>query len=1002
MGSEATLYNILSDLRTTGREGTVVVSDGESRKSIYFSRTGVRLLTSGKRRGVRIGEVLLKTGKISQRQLDMVLEKQQKSNLRFGELLYLMCMITEEDIKKAVRVQIEEEIYDLFTWEGQDIRFQEGPPPQELLDPDSHVTNLTFHVGALLDEATRRVKEWEGFKAKLPGPGMTLAKSAPVPGRSEAPLDDRSLSLLEVCDGRRPLEQILESSPMFRFDTLKALAFLSGAGRVQAVRPTSSPAPGGAMKFDRAPSTGSATPGAMRMPTTGTPTPGGLRAATTGSPTPGAMRTPSTGSPTPGARPPITPSPVPSAAPQPPPAPPRPPAAAPPALPGKTMKFGPVVSPGELVGRETKEPSQRFSLEQVPDVDWKGGPKDRQADEPPEPKPMTGPVKKPFLKEETSRLMARSAAKAVHEKLAPPPAAPPAPGGKAGWIAAAVLLLVLGGAAGFEGAARSKFGEADSKARGLAAAGNLEGARLEYEGFAKKWRYTSAAAAAARAAEDLRPAGGGGADQGSAGALRKFVQERMAAAASGGAVEDEIEAARQAAEWAGANGEREVKDFAIAWKARAEAYRSGAEDVRKQAGEARTQGRLGEARELTARLLAEFPRSKAAREAGWPFRVETVPAGARLFVNGRACATTPQVVEVPPGSAAAIRVELAGFETASVDAAAPVPETVSVTFARQARWTARTGGGVTRPVALTSSAVFAVSEDGTLTALGVGAGNFLWRSRPGSHPYVTPPVVARSAVLAGAQNGAVWALDVADGTPLWSTTVGTGLRGTLGVSDDGALAFVASDEGDITTLDVTTGKNLGKVLLDAPVAHGPVGFGATSWLAVLSDGSVRTGTGEQAGWTAKLPAAPSAAARPARAGDAAVFACADGSIVALAGNGSQLWAVKDTGAPLGVAADGDRVVAALSKKVLRCYDLKSGATLWSAEIGGDAAAAPAAAEGVVTIPCDDGVLRAFDGATGSVLWIFRAGSRMRAAPVPARDAMIFGGDDGNVFAVPWK
>ena len=40
------------------------------------------------------------------------------------------------------------------------------------------------------------------------------------------------------------------------------------------------------------------------------------------------------------------------------------------------------------------------------------------------------------------------------------------------------LLLALGGAAGFEGAARSKFGEADSRARGLAKAGDIAGARL--------------------------------------------------------------------------------------------------------------------------------------------------------------------------------------------------------------------------------------------------------------------------------------------------------------------------------------------------------------------------------------------------------------------------------------------------------------------------------------------------------------------------------------------
>ncbi|NUN51113.1 MAG: hypothetical protein HUU15_20095, partial [Candidatus Brocadiae bacterium] len=231
MATAEELPALLAALLREGREGSLIVSDGESRKSIYLSPTGVRLLSSGKRRGVRIGEVLLKTGKITPRQLELVLEKQQKSNLRFGELLYLMCMITEDDIKQAVRTQIEEEIYDLFMWAGAKVEFREGPPPQELTDPEAPITNLTFHVSTLLEESGRRMEEYGKWRHKLPGPEVALAKLPPQPGRSELPLDDRSIQVLELCDGRRGVEQVVDSSPMFRYETLRTLALLISTGR---------------------------------------------------------------------------------------------------------------------------------------------------------------------------------------------------------------------------------------------------------------------------------------------------------------------------------------------------------------------------------------------------------------------------------------------------------------------------------------------------------------------------------------------------------------------------------------------------------------------------------------------------------------------------------------------------------------------------------------------------------------------------------------------------
>ena len=65
------------------------------------------------KRKIRLGDLLVETGAITQEQLERALQKQKKTNLKLGETLVDEGIITEDDIAVALSRQLNLEIVDL-------------------------------------------------------------------------------------------------------------------------------------------------------------------------------------------------------------------------------------------------------------------------------------------------------------------------------------------------------------------------------------------------------------------------------------------------------------------------------------------------------------------------------------------------------------------------------------------------------------------------------------------------------------------------------------------------------------------------------------------------------------------------------------------------------------------------------------------------------------------------------------------------------------------------
>jgi len=223
------IFQLLSACR---KSGTLGVQKGEDVIMVYF-QDGNIIFAHNPYNRLRLGELLLKKGKITPAQLQKItqLQKELKSKKRIGELLISANLINRKQLEGLVRLQVEEVIYDLLKWEKGNFKFYESRfPTQEEITIKISTENLIL-------ESVRRSDELERLKNKLP-PFDAVLGLAPAEDERGKDINLKSTewNLLSFVDGNRDIKGILEDSKMDKIEVLKNLTGLLMAGLIEPVK----------------------------------------------------------------------------------------------------------------------------------------------------------------------------------------------------------------------------------------------------------------------------------------------------------------------------------------------------------------------------------------------------------------------------------------------------------------------------------------------------------------------------------------------------------------------------------------------------------------------------------------------------------------------------------------------------------------------------------------------------------------------------------------------
>ena len=177
----------------------------------------------------RLGELLVRAGKVAEADLARAREMQQAGDgRRLGDLLVAIGAIAPRDLERQVRQQIEEVVFELMSWQEGYFSFAEGPLPT-LADEAA----VRLPTEALLMEGARRIDEWSRIEAKIPHldviPALSAAEEA-----SEGLLDllPSEWEVLAAIDGERTVRAIAAMLGRSEFEVAKTIFGLSTAGGV--------------------------------------------------------------------------------------------------------------------------------------------------------------------------------------------------------------------------------------------------------------------------------------------------------------------------------------------------------------------------------------------------------------------------------------------------------------------------------------------------------------------------------------------------------------------------------------------------------------------------------------------------------------------------------------------------------------------------------------------------------------------------------------------------
>jgi len=155
------IFQLIGLQRKTGL--LTLKHDKENVTVTFESGQVVMADSAAKRLEDRLGNVLVKQGKLSKEKLDEALQTQKATLQRLGHILTTGNYITPKDLKDALQVQVSQIVFRVFRWRDGEYHFE----PSETVDFDRD-NFIPMSADFILMEGIRMVDEWPIIEKKIP------------------------------------------------------------------------------------------------------------------------------------------------------------------------------------------------------------------------------------------------------------------------------------------------------------------------------------------------------------------------------------------------------------------------------------------------------------------------------------------------------------------------------------------------------------------------------------------------------------------------------------------------------------------------------------------------------------------------------------------------------------------------------------------------------------------------------------------------------------------
>ncbi|HEY8147476.1 MAG TPA: DUF4388 domain-containing protein [Vicinamibacteria bacterium] len=222
------------------KTGLLTLKHAQEQVTVYFENgMVVNADSASKRLEDRLGNVLVKQGKLSKDRLEEALATQKQTLQRLGHVLITQSYITPKDLKDAITVQVSQIVFKVFRWRDGEYHFA----PSDTVDYDRENFN-PMSADFILMEGIRMVDEWPIIEKKIPSMDIVFKpavdpNSIEVGGGAEEEGSERKRSaasssnkirltpeeerIFRKVDGTQTVQGIIDSVGMSEFDTCRML-----------------------------------------------------------------------------------------------------------------------------------------------------------------------------------------------------------------------------------------------------------------------------------------------------------------------------------------------------------------------------------------------------------------------------------------------------------------------------------------------------------------------------------------------------------------------------------------------------------------------------------------------------------------------------------------------------------------------------------------------------------------------------------------------------------
>ncbi len=154
------------------KSGILYVRSGNDTRNIFVYDGSVVAVNSSRLRD-RLGSILIQSQGLKQETLDKLIAEQSRTGTFIGELVIREGLITKKQLNEALEEQVQSIVFEVLGWVSGDFSFEE----RELKDSERLI--LPLKISNLLLEGARRRDEMSRYRTVIPSENAVYRKTSP-------------------------------------------------------------------------------------------------------------------------------------------------------------------------------------------------------------------------------------------------------------------------------------------------------------------------------------------------------------------------------------------------------------------------------------------------------------------------------------------------------------------------------------------------------------------------------------------------------------------------------------------------------------------------------------------------------------------------------------------------------------------------------------------------------------------------------------------------------